>query len=126
MSTLPANKISDASGLYNLTRNIGGAVGLALINSSLDWLSAWHVTELNTFLTPSNAIFIERLNQLTAQYTAELGETAQQMATTIIYRDVHYQALTASFNDLLKMLSIIMFIAAMLTFLMKKPKKISI
>lgn len=126
MSTLSAHKISDASGLYNLTRNIGGAVGLALINSSLDWLSAWHVTELNTFLTPNNAMFMERLNQLTAQYTAELGENAQQMATAIIYRDVHFQALTASFNDLLKMLSIIMFIAALLTFLMKKPKKISI
>lgn len=124
MSTLPASKISDASGLYNLTRNIGGAVGLALINSSLDWLSAWHVTELNSFLTPSNTLFIERLNQLTAQYSAELGENAQQLAISIIYRDVHYQAMTASFNDLLKTLTLIMLIAASLTFFMKKPKKI--
>lgn len=122
MSTLPAHKISDASGLYNLTRNIGGAVGLALINSSLDWLSAWHVTELNSFLTSANTLFIERLHQLTAQYSAQAGDNAQQLALATIYRDVHLQAMTASFNDLLKTLSIIMLIAAMLTIFMQKPK----
>lgn len=124
MSTLPANRIADASGLYNLTRNVGGAVGLALINSSLDWLSAWHVTELNSFLTSANQLFIEHLRNLTAQYRASAGDAAEQLAIATIYRDVHVQAMTASFNDLLKTLSIIMCIAAMLTFFMQKPKSL--
>ncbi len=47
MSTLPLSKVADASGIYNPMRNIGGAVGLALINSSLDWLTAMHVTQIN-------------------------------------------------------------------------------
>ncbi|MDM1021824.1 DHA2 family efflux MFS transporter permease subunit [Acinetobacter sp. VNK23] len=125
MGTLPMHKIADASGIYNVMRNIGGAVGLALINSSLDWLTAWHVTELNSALTPANAVFMERLDQLTAQY-AELGEQAQQLAISSIYWDVHYQALTASFNDLLKLLSLLMLGAALLTLWMDRSRKMSI
>lgn len=33
LGRLPANEIQNASGLYNLTRNLGGAIGLATINS---------------------------------------------------------------------------------------------
>ncbi|MEC8568176.1 MAG: MFS transporter, partial [Pseudomonadota bacterium] len=93
-----------------------------LINSSLDWLTALHVTQLNQYMTPQNWLFIERLDQLTAQYQ-EIGANAQQIALSIIYRDIHYQALTSSFNDLLRMLSIIMFVTAFLTFFMDRGKK---
>lgn len=124
MSTLPEHKIADASGIYNLMRNIGGAVGLALINSRIDWLTAWHATELNSQLTPANWIFVERLAQLKAQY-AELGDLSEQLAMQVIYRQVHYQALAASFNDLLKLLAIIMLVVAFLTFFMDRGKKVS-
>lgn len=33
LGTIPKEEIHNASGLYNLTRNLGGAIGLALINS---------------------------------------------------------------------------------------------
>lgn len=122
MSTLPLSKVADASGIYNLMRNIGGAVGLALINSSLDWLTAMHVTQINQSMTPQNWIFTERLDQLTAQYQ-EVGTNAQQIALSVIYRDIHFQALTSSFNDLLRMLAIIMFVTAFLTIFMDRGRK---
>lgn len=125
MSTLPLSKVADASGIYNVMRNIGGAVGLALINSSLDWLTAIHTIQVNQYMTPENWIFIERLDQLTTQYS-NLGEDAQQIALAIIYKDIHYQALTSSFNDLLRVLSIIMFICAFLTIFMDRAKKMNI
>ena len=60
--------------------------------------------------------FTERLDQLTAQYQ-EVGSNAQQIALSVIYRDIHFQALTSSFNDLLRMLAIIMFVTAFLPYL---------
>jgi MFS transporter, DHA2 family, multidrug resistance protein len=36
LGTLPKDKVQDASGLYNLMRNLGGAFGLAVINSKLN------------------------------------------------------------------------------------------
>lgn len=122
MSTLPQHKIADASGIYNVTRNIGGAVGLALINSSLDWLTAMHVSVINSGLTPDNWVFVERLEQLKLQY-AEAGEMANQLATSVIYQDVYVQALSSSFNDLLRALSLIMLFAAFLTIFMDRPRK---
>ncbi|WP_374296746.1 DHA2 family efflux MFS transporter permease subunit [Acinetobacter sp.] len=122
MSTLPLEKVADASGVYNLMRNIGGAVSLALINSSVDWLTAWHASELKSMLTPENLMFVEHLNQLKQMY-AESGENAEQLAYQTMNKDIYAQALTGSFSDLFKLLSIIMFAAAVLTYFMDKPKK---
>ena len=33
LGTMPKHEVQNASGLYNLTRNLGGAIGLAIINS---------------------------------------------------------------------------------------------
>jgi DHA2 family multidrug resistance protein len=66
-------------------------------------------------------LFIERLDQLTAKYQ-DIGADAQQIALSVIYRDIHYQALTSSFNDLLRILAIIMVITAFLTIFMDRAK----
>jgi hypothetical protein len=36
LGTLPPERLKNASGLFNLTRNLGGAVGLAGLNTVLD------------------------------------------------------------------------------------------
>ena len=76
-------------------------------------------------MSPQNWLFIERLDQLTAKYQ-DIGVDAQQIALSVIYRDIHYQALTSSFNDLLRILAIIMVITAFLTIFMDRAKKMNI
>lgn len=125
MGTLPMDKVADASGIYNVMRNIGGAVGLALINSSLDWITTLHVTELSQFMTPKNLIFVEYLESLKAQYQ-DAGELAEQLALSSIYKDVYAQALTSSFNDLLRVLAIVMLMTSVLTFFMDKTRKMDV
>ena len=46
LGTMPPQKIKNASGLFNLTRNLGGAVGLALINTLLDKRMDLHLQRL--------------------------------------------------------------------------------
>jgi hypothetical protein len=36
LGTLPPQRLKNASGLFNLTRNLGGAVALALINTAMN------------------------------------------------------------------------------------------
>ena len=36
LGTMTPDRVKNASGLFNLTRNLGGAFGLALINTLLD------------------------------------------------------------------------------------------
>src|SRR3546814_5479490 len=42
LGTLPPQELKNASGLYNLTRNLGGAFGLAGINPMMTDRSAFH------------------------------------------------------------------------------------
>ncbi|WP_375262284.1 MFS transporter [Palleronia sp.] len=46
LGTLSPEKMKGASGLYNLMRNLGGAVGLAVINTILSDRSALHYARL--------------------------------------------------------------------------------
>ena len=47
LGTLSPQKLKGASGLFNLTRNLGGAVGLAIINTVLTDRTALHVERLS-------------------------------------------------------------------------------
>ncbi|WP_249138392.1 DHA2 family efflux MFS transporter permease subunit [Phenylobacterium montanum] len=48
MSTLPPQLMKSASGILNLARNTGGAVGLALLSTSLTQQTASHMTDLTS------------------------------------------------------------------------------
>lgn len=51
VSTLPVHLMKDASGLVNLIRNVGGAVGLALLSTALNTRTAEHLADLSANLT---------------------------------------------------------------------------
>lgn len=126
MSTLPLNKIKSASGVYNLTRNIGGAIGLAIINTLIDQRMAVHVTGLSSYLIPSRPEVVDYVAQLTAKYQTMAGDQAEQLAITMLSRQMHLQALTLTFNDILKMLAALMFATAFIVFFVKKPSNTSV
>ena len=50
LGLLPLSRVSDASGLYNLSRNLGGAIGIALIDTILFTRGPDHADELTTLL----------------------------------------------------------------------------
>ena len=47
LGTLPPDRLKNASGLFNLTRNLGGAVGLAVINTVLNDRMDLHLQRLH-------------------------------------------------------------------------------
>ncbi len=60
LGTLPPARMKNAAGLYNLTRNLGGAVGLALINTLLNDRWDLHLTRLHERFGWSHAPALER------------------------------------------------------------------
>jgi DHA2 family multidrug resistance protein len=66
LQTLPHKLVPDASGLFNMMRNLGGAVGIALIDTILYGRTAGHAEALRQRLiagdvTAAQAIGIERI-----------------------------------------------------------------
>ena len=54
LGTLPAEEVKNAGGLYNLTRNLGGAIGLALANTLMTHLNKLHYAVLREHITPGS------------------------------------------------------------------------
>jgi DHA2 family multidrug resistance protein len=125
LGTLPPHKLKNASGLYNLMRNLGGAVGLALINtiatSRLD-LHTQHLDEQVTWARPAAQ---NMLNQMTWALTPGMNGNAQLAAIKRMALMVQREALTLTYNDVLLLMSLAFFLAVPLTLLLAKPRAVA-
>jgi DHA2 family multidrug resistance protein len=97
LGTLPPERIKNASGLFNLTRNLGGAVGLALINTVLDHRTDLHISRLHDHVNWGNAKAVETLNMFTQKFQG-MGD-ASLMALKQLSLIVHRQAVVMSYGD---------------------------
>ena len=105
LSTLPMTEMKNGSALFNLTRNIGGAMGLAVINTIMDWRYAFHWQHLAALTDPTRVPVQEMLEQSGAFLMGNLGENGQQAALALLQKKVSIQATTLAFNDVTMLLS---------------------
>jgi DHA2 family multidrug resistance protein len=122
LGTLPPMQLKNASGLYNLMRNLGGAVGLALINTIATARLDVHRLHLNEQVTWARPAAQNMLNQMTWAMTPGMNGNAQLGALKRISLMVEREANTLSYNDVLLLMSLAFFVALPLTFFLAKPK----
>jgi len=66
LGLLPVEEIKNASGLYNLMRNLGGAIGLAVANTQMIYLTKAHYATLRDSVTATSYQAQQMLEGLTA------------------------------------------------------------
>ena len=85
-----------ASSLFNILRNLGGAIGIALLATLLDSRAKTYFDYLRESLVPSNPQVSERLALLTEKLGSEqaalakLSEIAHQQASIMAYNDAFH------------------------------------
>src|SRR5438874_2691483 len=119
LGTLAPERVKNASGLFNLTRNLGGAVGLALINQVLNDRTDLHITRLQERVTWGNATATETLNLFT-QRLQGMGDAAL-MAMKQLSQIVHRQAVVMGYGDAFFMLTLFYCGLSLLVLLLNKP-----
>src|SRR4051812_33049655 len=119
LGTLPPDRVKNASGLFNLTRNLGGAVGLAVTNQVLNERTDLHIARLHERVTWGNASATETLNMLT-QRLQGMGDAAL-MAMKQLSQIVHRQAVVMGYGDAFFMLTLFYLGLSVLVLLLKKP-----
>jgi MFS transporter, DHA2 family, multidrug resistance protein len=119
LGTLPPDRVKNASGLFNLTRNLGGAVGLAVINEVLNHRTDLHISRLQDRVNWGNATATETLNMLT-QRMQGLGD-ASLMALKQLSMIVHRQAVVMGYGDAFLLLTLFYCGLSVLVMLLKKP-----
>ncbi|MNJ56984.1 Multidrug export protein EmrB [compost metagenome] len=82
-----------ASSLFNILRNLGGAIGIALLATLLDARSKVYFDYLRESLVPSNPQVAERL----AQLAERLGSDAAALGK--LSEITHQQAMIMAYND---------------------------
>ncbi|KAA2235193.1 DHA2 family efflux MFS transporter permease subunit [Salinarimonas soli] len=121
LGTLPPERLKNASGLYNLTRNLGGAVGLALINTLLNDRWDLHIARLHESVRWGRSVSNERLAAMTLRFH-DLGSDAGQAAIKSLSNIVRREALVMSFADVFLILTILFVAMACATPLIKRPR----
>ena len=70
LGSLPPERLKYASGLFNMMRNLGGAVGIAVCAAILNDRTNFHFLTIASHLTPANSAMDRLLAGITQRYGA--------------------------------------------------------
>ncbi len=121
LGTLPPERVKNASGLFNLMRNLGGAVGLAGLTTVLNDRTDLHLARLHESITWSRPVVEETLNMLTERFHS-FGSDAHAMALKQLMQITHQQGVVMAFSDVFLLLTLLFAGLALLSLLVSKPK----
>ena len=122
--TLPLDRVKDAGGLYTLCRNLGGAFGLAGINTILQWRENFHWSRLAEHVSygrPEVESWLSGTEQrmMDAGLSDPSGAAMKQLGL-LFQREVT----VLSYADCMALLGV-MFFAVVIVPLMLKPGRVS-
>ncbi|MGI9212866.1 MAG: DHA2 family efflux MFS transporter permease subunit [Methylococcaceae bacterium] len=114
LGTLPLHEVKNASGLYNLMRNLGGAIGLAVANSLMIQMNTSHYAALREAVTSASV----PAQNLMAGLQARLAETGNgddyAAAISLIQGYAQREAVVLTLNTLFQLLGGAFFLALLL------------
>ncbi len=121
MSTVRKEEMGNATGIFNLVRNLGGSVGVAVITTLLARRSQFHQLRLGEHLNP----FDPNLQAAAPEIAQDLGERGfllSQGNLGFVYGRLQEQASMLSFNDSFYLLSWMMILILPLVLFVKMGK----
>ncbi|WP_340107765.1 DHA2 family efflux MFS transporter permease subunit [Pikeienuella sp. HZG-20] len=121
LGTLPRGEVQNASGLFNLMRNLGGAVGLAAINTMLTARTDINASRLAEHVSWGAPPAEERLEMMTRALASRLGPDAPLAALSRLGAMVHREALVLSFSEVFMALAMLFALIVGLTILLRRP-----
>ncbi len=124
LGTMPPDKLKNAAGLYNLTRDLGGAIGLAVLGTVLTTRQQFHWNRLIEDVNAARPAVQHFLDMQTSRFGDLLPGDAHRAALKALAAIVEREALVMSFNDALMLLGSFFAIALVLMPLVKSPRTV--
>ncbi len=123
MANLANEEIGNASGLYNLLRNVGGSLGISITNTLLARHSQVHQAYLIQNLTPSGRVYQQQLSQGAGDLAPKIGSAMSGAgALGRIYSSLNIQALLLSYMDDFRYLALASFACLPVVFALRKAR----
>ena len=130
LGSLPPERLKYASGLFNMMRNLGGAVGIAAAAAIINDQTNLHFLRIASHLTPSNGAMSRFVARTAGRYAALPGAPADgtsaalRQLSSLAYRE----ASTLAFADAFRAIMTAFVVATLLVPLLRgvaAPKKVS-
>lgn len=126
MAGLPNEQIGNASGLYNLLRNIGGSIGISVVNTIVARHEQVHRSYMVHWIDPTRPTYQQQMKgieTLLGQSSGPNGpalSTQSERALGVINGVVNQQARLSSYVDDFRYLAFACFLCVPLVFMLKK------
>jgi DHA2 family multidrug resistance protein len=124
LGTLSNEQMGNASGVFNLMRNTGGSMGIAMVTTFLARGTQIHQAAMVSHLTPYDPAFQQRLKQLGGSIATQGGSTAgaQQQAYAALYGTLVKQAAVLSYIDVFRLLAFLCLLCVPAALLFERVK----
>ena len=124
---LSNEQIGNASGLFNLMRNVGGSIGISVAQTVLTRRTDAHQNEILNSVPQSGQQFQNAIQSTKGALTAHFGPANSGgahggPAAARIYMELQRQAANWAFVDVFRMLSLLCFFCVGVVWLLKKVK----
>ena len=122
LGTVPPDQLKNAAGLYNLTRDLGGAIALAALGTIMNVRLHFHWNRLIEDINPARSAvqqFLEsQSNRFEGLITGDAGRAAIKLLAGVVQRE----ALVLTYNDALMAIGVVFIFALTLMPLVKSPR----
>jgi MFS transporter, DHA2 family, multidrug resistance protein len=123
-STIPREEMGNATGLFNMLRNIGGSIGISMATTALIRRAAQHQSDLGANLGPTSAVLQQKSAALSAYLGHHVGHAAARPGSFgLLYGQMMQQSALLAYVDVFRWTAILAFFCAGATWLFKKPVK---
>ncbi len=121
MGQLMQNQIGNASGLYNLMRNLGGSIGIAFVTTMLARGAQKHQALLVGHMTATDPAFVQQFNAAEHAFAHQANPVlATGEAYSVLYQTLDAQAHLWAFVDNFRFFCFLALASIPLVFLFKK------
>jgi len=122
LSSVPQDKLKNSAGLYNLMRDLGGAIALASIGTLMNNRLHFHWNRLIEDINPARPAvqhFLDmQANRLDALVPGDTGRAAIKLLANLVQRE----ALVMTYNDALMLIGSLFVAALFLIPLVRRPR----
>jgi DHA2 family multidrug resistance protein len=119
---VPPDQLKNAAGLYNLTRDLGGAIALAALGTVMNDRLHFHWSRLIENINPARSAVQHFLESQSSHFEGLINGDASRAAIKLLADKVQREALVLTYNDALMLIGVVFIFALSLMPLVKSPR----
>ena len=122
LGSLSPDNMRNAAGLYNLTRDLGGAIGLATIGTVMNDRLHFHWNRLIEDINPARSAVQHFLDMQSGRLETLVPSDAGRAAVRLLANLVQREALVLTYNDALMLIGGLFVAALFMMPLVRRPR----